>query len=437
MRSGKLKILFAIESYPPDINGSGIATKRIATGLAHRGYKVGVICPGKDLTLEKTVEDGVMVFRIGSVPVLLHKDYRFAPFAGNFVGPILKEFQPDLVHLADAFPTALAAFLEAKKLGLPIIGTNHFHPDNLLHYLKLEKNQTFYETLEKLLWDYFRGVFNHLHAVTVPSETAAEIIRSAGIKCPVYVISNGLDLKFFDGKEVDESVYSRYGIDKSKVNLVSVSRLEKEKRIDVLLKALSLIKNWKDIQLIIVGSGKGEKPLRSLAKELDVSDKVVFTGAVSDEDLRGIYSVGGLFLSASEVELQGLSIMEAMAYGLPIVAARSMAVPELVEDGVNGYLFEAGDFREAAAKIAKIISDGGLRKSMSRQSLMLIKRHDIEKTIDRIGELYSDILAKSKPKRMEEMGWRWKLASFIFPNLSTILVFVGVVIFLTILWSLR
>jgi len=119
---------------------------------------------------------------------------------------------------------------------------------------------------------------------------------------------------------------------------------------------------------------------------------VIFTGFVSKSDLKKLYRVSNIFISASEVELQGLSIMEAMACGLPVIAAKSMAIPELVKDGVNGYLFEPGNEEDAAEKILRLAFDKELQAKMSEKSLELIKKHDIERTLNQFEEIYYRLL---------------------------------------------
>lgn len=382
------KILIALESYPPDINGSGIATQRLARGLVARGYAIGVVCPGKKRTMESSIEHGVLVFRIGSMPTLFHKDYRFAPFARKFMGHVFLEFKPDILHVADCFATAEAALSRARKSGIPIVGTNHFHPDNLLHYLKLSKGNTGYKALKKALWVYFRRVYNYASVITVPTQTAADIVERVGVTPPIRVISNGLDFALFKRRQVSEAVFARYGIDPAIPRVLTVGRVEKEKRVDVLIEAFSRMEKG-SAQLIIVGKGKEEARLKKIARERGISRLSVFVGPMPNNELYQFYCISDVYATASEVELQGLSIMEAMAYGLPIAAARSMAIPELVRDEVNGLLFAPGNSADAAEKIARLIADPALRRIMASESLRLIQAHDFAKTLDAFEEAYA------------------------------------------------
>jgi len=401
----KLRILFTIECYPPIISGSGIATKSIATGLAKRGHQVAVICPGKGLAMEKRGEQGVNVYRLSSVPVLVYREYSFSPFAKKSISSIFDQFRPHIVNLEDHFFISTAAYAEAKKRGIPVIGTNHFHPRNILPHSKLKKDTPIYKLLEKKFWDSFVKVFNRLEVVTVPSKTAAEIIKGAGITRPsIYVISNKIKWDYDDldnkrsGSHIKESDYKigdlklRYGIGINDVVLISVSRLEEEKRIDVLIKALFLLKKKADFKFIVVGKGKQGPLLEKITRGNQLSPRVIFTGSQSDKQLCYLYKISDIFLTASEVELQGLSIMEAMANGLPVVASNSMAIPELVQDGVNGFLFEPGNYNQASEKILLLIKDRDLRKKMGKNSLKIIRRQEFNDTLDRFEEIYYSLL---------------------------------------------
>ncbi len=401
----KIRILYTIECYPPIVSGSGISTKRIATGLAERGYTVAVACPGRGFGLIKNVENNVTIFRLSSIPVLLYREYYFSPFAKRHMDEIFEDFEPDIVHIQDHFFVSTAAYNEAMKRNIPVIGTNHFHPGNLLPHARIKKELIFYKILEKMFWDSFTKVFNELNLVTVPSHSAADIIRNVGVKKPsIYVVSNGINLDLFNNLPIEsnikESIKSKYRIKRQKVVLISVCRLEKEKRVDLLIKALALIKDIADFQFLIVGCGKEKDNLEYLVKSYSISDKVIFTGYITESDLIKLYKISDIFLTASEIELQGISIMEAMASGLPIVASSAMAIPELVLDGVNGYLFEPGNIKNASEKILLLIKNETLRKDLGKNSYTLIQKHDFNKTLDGFEKIYFDVLSSIKRKQL-------------------------------------
>jgi glycosyltransferase involved in cell wall biosynthesis len=385
----KLKILIAIECYPPYITGSGIATMRLAAGLAKRGHKVVVACAGTSINHKISTESNVVVHRVGSIPlpIINAQGIRITVFPGNYIKNILNEFNPDILHIADHFFISGAAASLAKKKKIKVVGTNHYTPNNWLDNLKIKNSKTLYRISEKLLWHYFLNLYDSIDAVTVPSEYARKIVKNAGLKKPVRVISNGVMLEQYNNKS-DKEILTKYNIDKNKIIFLSASRLDEEKRVDILIEALSRIKDKIDFNFIITGSGKEKKNLEKLSFDNNLSSRVVFTDFVSDLELKDFYSASDIFLTASEVELQGLSIMEAMASGLSIIAANSMAIPELVEDGINGFLFEPGNAKDASEKIIQLANDKKLRKKMSLNSLKIIGEHDFNTILDKFEELY-------------------------------------------------
>jgi glycosyltransferase involved in cell wall biosynthesis len=135
-----------------------------------------------------------------------------------------------------------------------------------------------------------------------------------------------------------------------------------------------------------------------LAKDLGIQDSVVFTGRLDDGDLDKIYSLADVYMGTGTAELQGLAVMEAMAEGLPVLAANAVALPELVKDGYNGYLFEMNE-EDLAKKIIKILSDKKLLKEMGKNSLKTIQIHDIKNTISKFVDLYKEVIATHRHKR--------------------------------------
>jgi 1,2-diacylglycerol 3-alpha-glucosyltransferase len=381
----RLNILMTIENYPVH-GGSGVATRRLAESLVKEGHNIAVICPGenKENGIGLYTESGVAVYRLRSMqsPPFIYKG-RVSLFPTNHLKCIFKEFKPDIVHIIDHFFISGAAISLARKNKIKIIGTNHFNPGNWLYNTReaigrLSINSYFSKAMVKLLWFDFLKTFSRIDVVTTPTLTAAKIIRDAGFKKPVHVISNGIDLREYSGKP-DDDILDKFKIKKNRIILLSASRLDKEKRVDLLIEAVSIIKHSIDFQLIITSIGQEREKLENLVLKNQLSDKVIFTGFVNNSDLKKLYKISDIFLTASEVELQGLSIMEAMASELPIIAANSMAIPELVKNGINGFLFEPNDAIELSRKILLLATDKKLKRKMSQNSLDIIKEHDIEK----------------------------------------------------------
>ena len=174
--------------------------------------------------------------------------------------------------------------------------------------------------------------------------------------------------------------------------MVYAGRLDPEKHIEEILQAVSIALKNIDFSLVLVGRGISKNALQQMAIELKISEHVIFTGFVPDEDLPYFYKLGTAFVIASNAELLSLVSLQAMASGLPLIAVNAGALPELVLHGQNGYLYEEGDIQALAEYIEKTISDEPLNISMRKKSLELIRKHDINQTLVSFENLYKNFM---------------------------------------------
>jgi 1,2-diacylglycerol 3-alpha-glucosyltransferase len=386
-----MKILLATDTYYPDINGAAYFTYRLATLLAKRGHNVFVMCPSRSFKNTVSNNKDVTVYGIRSIPVPIYRNFRIsALFISGTVRRAVKEVSPDIVHIQNHFLIGKEAVSAAKKLGIPVVGTNHFMPENLVHYLHLPVIAA--RWVQKLAWKQFLRVFERLDFVTTPTRTAAALLVRAGLHKDVVSVSCGIDLERF--KPTNDGLYlkRKFAIPPDKPVLLYVGRLDKEKRIDMILRALPDILRVTTVHLVLAGVGKEKQNLEALAEKLGIQKAVTFTGFVPDEDLQNIYRIADLFVTAGIAELQSIVTMEAMASGLPVIAVNAMALPELVHDGENGYLFSDGDSQMLAEKVIAILANQAMRVEMSRQSLEIIRNHDINKIIERYEAIYGQTI---------------------------------------------
>lgn len=391
----KIKILIANETYPPNLNGAATFTQRLAQNMAKRGHEVHVIAPGVKFGDHIDVDEcGVTVHRISSLPVkMVHPNFRVIakPDIYPAARKIIKDFKPDIIHIQNHFTLGRACLKAAKKMHIPIVGTNHFMPDNLVQFAP-----NFIEgTMIKVLWRDFLNVYNKLDYVTAPSRAAVKMLEDVGYKKHAEVVSNGMEFEKFKKRPPVEAHLKKYGIDKNLTTFLSVGRVEKDKNLDVIIEALSIYLKKHKAQLVLVGNGKFEGEFKKVARNLKIRDKVIFTGKISDRDVEEIYSVADVYVGAGTAELQGLSVMEGMASGLPVLAVNAVALPELVKNGVNGYLFEL-DAEELAQKMELITQDKKKLHQMAEKSLEIISEHDVNHTMKKFERIYETVIREKK-----------------------------------------
>ncbi len=389
-----MKILIANDTYPPQLNGAAVATHRLVQGLAKRGHSVSVVAPNmayRDEEHSDPSSPGVTIHRIKSVPTRpLHPEFRITSWAriDAKLERIFRSFQPDIVHIQNHFVVGHGCLRQSRKFGIPIVGTNHFMPENLLQYFP----KPLRPASSAVMWKHCMRVYNKLDCVLAPSHACLDLLRSSGLTAPARVISNGIDLQRFFGCPAPENIREKYGIRPDVPTFLVVGRLEKDKKTDLVIRATAAAAARGKVQTVVVGRGKDEAAFRGLAKRLGLDGVLVFTGFVPEEDLPGLYNISDVYVGAGAAELQGLAVMEAMATGLPILVASAVALPELVEDGVNGFLFEP-TVEDLAEKMLLMLGHRDRWEAMGKRGLADMQRHDMPVVLTEIEELYQEMLA--------------------------------------------
>ncbi|WJL94348.1 glycosyltransferase [Microbacterium sp. ET2] len=379
-----LRVLIGCDTFAPDINGAARFAERLAAGLVARGHDVHVIAPNsayrRSPAHTEVIEGEPMTMhRLPSVRWPPHDWLRFVwPWRSkHYARMVLDEVKPDVVHIQSHIVIGRGLSREARKRGIPIIATNHVMAENILDFTTLPDAMN--RVVLKLAWADARRTFQMTRAVTTPTRRAADFLESTIEIQNVIPISCG----------IDRSNYAPDLTPRDRNRVLFVGRLTSEKHIDVLLNAVATLDPALDVSVDIVGGGDQRKNLENLTAQLGLTDRVTFHGHASEEDLRAIYSRASVFAIASIAELQSIATMEAMASGLPIVAANAVALPHLVRDGENGYLFEPGNVAEMADKLTAVLTaTPEERQRMQQASLDGVVVHDIGRTLDTFEALY-------------------------------------------------
>ncbi|MDR9363175.1 MAG: glycosyltransferase [Microbacteriaceae bacterium] len=384
----KLRVLLACDTFGPDVNGAARFAERLAAGLARRGHDLHIVAPAvKGLSgTNKEIHDGaeLTVHRFPSIQMRKELSVRMMkPFGlKGKLGRLLDELEPDAVHIQSHLMVGRLLVGESKKRGIMTIATNHTMPENLIRYsVRLPK---FLERpIMKFGWWDTGRVLKKMDKVTTPTRRAADILeRESGIS-DVLAISCGIDASRFINKTPTSNTEPR---------VLFVGRLDYEKRLDILLRAIQQISSEVDVQLDIVGNGGERDNLKILSKELQIEDRVNFLGFVTEEELPKTYERTTVFAMPSIAELQSIATMEAMASGRPVIAADAMALPHLVHSGDNGYLYQPEDATELAGRLREVLTaDEQELERLSENSLHLIQAHDITNTLNIFENLYQGI----------------------------------------------
>ncbi|SDO30886.1 Glycosyltransferase involved in cell wall bisynthesis [Microbacterium sp. ru370.1] len=379
-----LKILIGADTFLPHVNGAARFAERLAAGLVARGHDVHVAAPSVGHR-----NAGTAIETIEGQPMMMHRlpAFRFLPHdwityvlpwrSKHYARIVLDEVKPDVVHIQSHIVIGRGLAREARKRGIPVVATNHVMAENILDFTTLP--DWLDRIFVKLAWADAERTFKMTRAVTTPTRKAADFLESTIDIDGVIPISCG----------IDRSNYRPDLTPRDANRILFVGRLTTEKHIDVVLAALAKLDPALDVTFDIVGGGDQRAKLEALAEQLGVAKRVTFHGHASDDDLRDLYSRASVFAIASIAELQSIATMEAMASGLPIVAANAVALPHLVHEGENGYLFTPGDADELAARLTDVLTASpDERRRMQQASLDEVAVHDITRTLDTFEALY-------------------------------------------------
>ena len=380
-----MKIVLGADQYPEYINGAATFTARLAGGLADAGHTVDLLWPSATGTPDTYLERGVRVHRLSSttLPGQARMQVCLPSTSGRQVEDVLRVARPQVVHVQSHLGLGRTLVRAARRSDVPVLATNHFMPENLLHHVPVVRR--FPQTAGRLAWRDLERVYADADLISVPTQRAADLLAAATTLRPAEVVSCGIDLERF---AVTRSVRSP-----AAPSLLFVGRLEREKHVEELLGAFALLPATLGARLEIVGMGSLRPSLEALARVLGVDGSVRFLGAVDDDELLAAYGRADVFVMPGTAELQSIATLEAMATGLPVVAANAMALPHLVHHDVNGRLYAPGDLHALTDHLVQVLADPVLRARLGSASRAIAQTHSLVSTLETFERHYETLLA--------------------------------------------
>lgn len=300
----------------------------------------------------------------------------------------------DLVHVHHPFLSGRLALNYCRPLRIPIVFTNHTRYDLYAQaYLPLlpeELSDTFLQT-------YMPPFCQAVDLVISPSAGMGEVLKKLGVACPIEVIPNGVDLQLYRDK--CDNCRPELGFSEQDILLVYAGRLGPEKNLDFLVHAFAgTAEAIENIRLVIVGGGPEEQALKQAAARSGAGARIHFTGMLPYNELPRYLSMADLFVTASVTEVHPLSVIEAMAAGLPVLGIRSVGVGDIVEEGVTG-LLASPDPAAFASLLTRLCLDANLRHRLGTAGRRLSAKYAIEHTTRVLLERYEKLLDEFLPHR--------------------------------------
>lgn len=416
-----MKVVIATAVYYPMVNGVAVFSHNLAVGLAHRGVEVLVLCPSQTGRSYTEKVDGVKVCYLRSVSAKVYPDqihevperrkvaglrmprvfyknsFRVSVFPRREVEQILDKFQPDVVHVQVSDLIGLSTVWYARRHNIPVVTTAHNQPEVFTEPLRVPTAVK--APVAAIFNAYLVSRQTKSDFVTMPTEQAIRNLidgRKKDIGVPIAAVSNGVDLANFRPGIASVALKEKYGLSKTAKTLLYLGRLDPEKNVGAVIDAfLKAREKLADVQLVIVGDGVDKARLEKQAA--DYPD-IHFLGRITPPELYEIYRLGDVFVTASEIETQGIVLIEAAATGLPLIAVDKGAVSEVCRNGENGFLCQPGDIEGIAQAMVEILSNDGLRRKFGKASLEIAKQHDLEETLNKFINIYQKVIADRAPR---------------------------------------
>jgi glycosyltransferase involved in cell wall biosynthesis len=237
------------------------------------------------------------------------------------------------------------------------------------------------------------GLSRLTDAIIAVSDYEADHLASLGIAPQkIFVVANGVRA-VESAEQLRAAARARLGITKGRTAIGCVGRLEKQKRVDLVLRAVSGLPAdlRSTVELAVVGGGSLENELKSLASGLGIADRVVWVGEV--EEAASLMAAFDVFLLSSDYEAMPYTLLEALAAGIPVVATRIGGVDAVITDGRNGFVVERGDVSRMSHRLGFLIEQSDLRSRMSREALAVSRRFSVGRMTDQTLAVYSSVLS--------------------------------------------
>jgi glycosyltransferase involved in cell wall biosynthesis len=378
-----MKILYLIQRFLPYIGGAENHLHQIARRLPSN-YETSIITFGPHS----------QKYQVSKIPVRSYQGFRihwgtgFTTLSHGMLKDLLR-MKPDIIH-AHTYGfahTDLASFI-GKMKNIPVVVTTHYDRSKADEISKLLLRELY----DNIIGRMTLSIANKILAVT-NYEKNFLVSKFYLNDEKISVVPNGVEVDKFRNLPDPQAIISRYGLQKSRVALF-VGRIERKKGIQYLLRAApKIVSEFPDFKILLVGPDWGYKnELKKIAKRIKIEHMVIFAGPLKELDLLKAYNLSEFTILPSLGEATGLTILESMAAGRPIVASRLPTIAEFVIHEKDGMLFEPGNPEKLANSIISLMSNQKLREKLIQNGKIISEQRDWSKIVKMITDIYKTVI---------------------------------------------
>lgn len=337
------------DTYYPQVSGVATSIKTLREQLEKQGH-TAYIFTTTDPNVDKSIYER-NIFRFSSIPFISFTDRRIAVRGLFHAYQVAKELNLDIIHTQTEFSMGLIGKFVAKNLKIPCIHTYHTMYEDYLHYVAKGRLLKPYHVKQMS-----KSFCYHMSGIVAPSLRVKETLERYGIDEPIEIIPTGVDISKFS-KSTNENIREKYKINPEQPLLLTLSRLAFEKNIDKLLNAMpDILARVPETKLMICGDGPARESLVQQVSDMNLTDSVIFTGEINNDEVGGYYKAADVFVSTSVSESQGLTYIEAIASGTKVITTHSPYTDSILTDASIGMTFTGED--ELVNKVVDYLLNG-------------------------------------------------------------------------------
>ena len=382
-----MRIGIFTDTYPPYINGVSTSVSMLENALRKKGHQVYIVTVNTE-NMRYKYENDEHIIRIPGVPIGIY-DYRLTgvyPLKGFNK---IKKWNLDVIHSHTEFGVGTFARIIAKQYNIPLVHTYHTMYEDYVHYI----TKGYFNNTSKKIVEYLTNFYCNQTAteLIVPTKKTYDLFKEKyKYTRNVHIIPTGIEVEKFYKENTDpaklEEIRKKHGLNKGDFVILYVGRLGQEKSVDVLIEAHQELAREYKAKLLIVGDGPDMDTYKNLVHKLKIDDNVIFTGKVPWTEVTLYYQIADIFATASKSETQGLTVIEAMAASLPVVAVDDESFRNVIIDGLNGHLFDTK--KEYKKYVKSFIDEPSKLQQFSKQARINADTYSSKYFAERVLDVY-------------------------------------------------
>lgn len=390
-----MRIGIFTDTYPPYINGVSTSITMLEKALKKKGHQVFIVTVNPE-QMKYIYEKNKI--KIPGIPTGIY-DYRLTGIYPIRAIKTIKKWNLDVIHSHTEFGIGTFARIISKQLNIPLVHTYHTMYEDYVHYI----TKGYFDGTSKKIVEYLTKFYcdKTTKELIVPTKKAFDLFKEKyKVDKNIHIIPTGIEIERFYKEKISlqklNNIKKECGINNDDKVILYVGRLGEEKNVDFLIDNHEyFVKQNKKTKLLIVGDGPDFEKYKNKIEKLGLEKNIILTGKVPYNNIPYYYNCADIFVTASTTETQGLTVIEAMSSGLPIVCINDESFKNTVIHGLNGFLFK--NKKDYKKYMDNLLNDDKLRKKISNQARISTNQYSSKYYAERVLDVYK--LTQNKKKK--------------------------------------